>query len=158
VFGTRLCRVYAVPGGTREGVCLMYVNDELRAVIERMVKAELLLCAVLENVEMDRYEEPCKVNITKYNEYLKAIHILESLQENGKCEFEAADIREQYILHTINVKWTLLQESWFCIDSSIKQQVIELLKCTDECLMDEDEAGTWQFSSRIYVPIQKDEN
>lgn len=125
--------------------------------IQGKVLASLLIHAVLENDEMDVYEEPCKVNMDKYNGFHKAIEILTDLKAKGKCDFKASDIRKEYLLHTIYVKWELTDGFYLCIDSENKTEIKMLLDCMDECLISDDEANVWQLSSRIYTPIRENE-
>ena len=130
-------------------------NNELYETVEKIAKASLLLYAVCDNDEMDLYDEPCKVNIKKYNGFHKAIGILSELKAEGKCDFEASDIRKEYILHTIYIKWNLTDNFWMCIDSENKTEIQMLLDCMDECLIRDDEANIWQLSSKIYVPTRE---
>lgn len=129
-------------------------KDDIYEVIDKTIKASLLLDAVLSNDEMDLWEEPCKVNIRKYEGFNKAVEILTNLKEKGQCDFEVADIRKEYVLHTIYINWKIV-EPWVCIDNTNKTEIKMLLDCMDECLIRDDEANTWQLSSKIYVPIRE---
>lgn len=133
----------------------MKKNGELYEVVEKIAKASLLLHAVLENDEMDMYEEPCKVNISKYNGFHRAIEILSDLKAKGKCDFEASDIQKPYVFHTIYVTWELTDEFYMYIDSENKTEVKELFDCMDTCVIPDDTANVWQLSSEIFVPVSK---
>ena len=128
-------------------------KTELKEAIENSIRANLLLHAVLENDEMDVYDVACKVNRKKYDGFNRAIEILSKLRDEGKCEFEAADIQVFYTIHTIYINWNLTDDFWVCIDDGNKSEIKELLDCTDECLIRDDEANIWQLSSRIYMPL-----
>ena len=125
----------------------------LYASIENLTKANLLLYAILENDEgIDLIEEPCRINIKKYDNFFKAIKILSDLKSKGKCDFEASDIRKEYVFHTIYINWNMTDEFWVCIDKTNKKEIKMLLDYMDECLIRDDEANIWQLSSKIYVP------
>ena len=131
-------------------------NDELYETVERAVKASLLLDAVLSNDEMDLWEEPCKVNVRKYEGFHKAVEILSDLKEKGQCDFEVSDIRKEYMLHTIDITWKLTNESDLYIDDTNKLEIKQLLDCMDKCLISNDYGiAEWQLSSKIYVPIRE---
>ena len=130
-------------------------TQNLYEFVEKIAKANVLLYAVMESDEMDIYDEPCKVNIEKYNGFYKAVEILSELKAKGKCNFEASDIRKEYIIHTIYIKWNLTDDFWMCIDDSNKTEIKTILDCMDECLIRDDEANIWQLSSKIYVPIRE---
>lgn len=130
-------------------------KNELYETVEKIAKASVLLYAIFENDEMDLYEEPCMINKVKYNGFHKAIEILSDLKAKGKCDFEASDIRREYMFHTIYIKWKLTDDFWVCIDSENKTEIKMLLDCMDECLIRDDEANVWQLSSKIYVPTRE---
>lgn len=130
-------------------------KNELYETVDKTVKASLLLYAIFESDEMDMYDEPCKVNIKKYNGFHKAIEILLDLKAKGKCDFEASDIRKEYTLHTIYITWNLTDDFWLCIDSENKTEIKMLLDLMDECLIRDDEANVWQLSSKIFVPVRE---
>ena len=130
-------------------------KNELYETVEKIAKATVLLYAIFENDEMDLYEEPCMINKTKYNGFHKAISILSDLKAKGKCDFEASDIRKEYMFHTIYINWKLTDDFWVCIDSENKTEIKMLLDCMDECLIRDDEANVWQLSSKIYVPTRE---
>lgn len=130
-------------------------KDDIYEVIDKTIKASLLLDAVLSNDEMDLWEEPCKVNIRKYEGFNKAVEILTNLKEKGQCDFEVADIRKEYMLHTIDVTWKTTDEFYLSIDDTNKTEIKMLLDCVDDCLIPEDKAKSWQLSSKIYVPIRE---
>lgn len=130
-------------------------ENVLYETVEKIAKANLLLYAIMENDESDVYEEPCLINKRKYDGFHKAIEILTDLKANGQCDFEASDIRKEYTIHTIYVKWNLTDNFWVCIDSSNKTEVKMLLDCMDECLIRDDEANVWQLSSKIFVPVRE---
>lgn len=127
----------------------------LYTAVERVIKANLLLYAVIENDEADMYNEPCLINKKKYDGFYKAIEILSDLKAKGKCDFEASDIRKEYTIHTIYIDWKLTDDFWVCIDSSNKTEIQILFDCMDECLIRDDEANIWQLSSRIFVPARE---
>ena len=130
-------------------------KNELYEAVEKIAKATVLLYAIFENDEMDLYEESCMINKTKYNGFHKAIEILSDLKAKGKCDFEASDIRKEYMFHTIYINWKLTDDFWVCIDSENKTEIKMLLDCMDECLIRDDEANVWQLSSKIYVPTRE---
>lgn len=136
----------------REAVKMAEKKDAVYCAIEDVAKASILLYAVMENAEMDVYDEPCKVNREKYLAFHKAIGLLSKLKAKGKCEFEAADIHKKYMLHAIYVTWKLSDNFWVCIDDTNKTEIKAILDCVDECLIRDDEANVWQLSSKIYVP------
>ena len=129
-------------------------KDEIFKTLEEYAKTGLILDAILSNDEMDKYDEPCKVNIRKYDNYLRAIEILSDLKKRGKCDFQVADIQEQYVLHTIYIDWEFTDDFWVVIDKENKKEIKELLDCMDECAIRDDEANIWQLSSKIFVPIK----
>jgi len=131
----------------------MEKENELKEVVERVVKANLLLNAVL-NDSMDRYEEPCVVDKRKYEGFCRAIKVLERLKEKGKCDFEAADINEPYTLHTIYIDWRVTDDFYLYIDKDNKSEIKELLDCVETIVISDDCAIDWQLSSRIYVPME----
>ena len=130
-------------------------KNELYETVEKITKASVLLYAIFECDEMDLYEEPCKVNINKYNGFHKAVEILSDLKAKGKCDFKASDIRKEYLIHTIYINWNLTDDFWICIDKNNKTEIKMLFDCMDECLIRDDEANVWQLSSRIYVPVRE---
>ena len=130
-------------------------KNELYETVEKIAKASVLLYAIFENDEMDLYEEPCMINKAKYNGFHKAIEILSDLKAKGKCDFEASDIRKEYLLHTIYVKWELTDEFYLYIDSENKTEIKMLFDCMDTCVISDDSANVWQLSSKIYVPTRE---
>jgi len=130
-------------------------RNELYETVDKIAKASLLLYAIFESEEMDLYEEPCMINKAKYNGFHKAIEVLSELKAKGKCDFEASDIRKEYILHTIYVNWKYTDDFWVCIDENNKTEIKMLFDYMDECLIRDDEANVWQLSSRIYVPTSE---
>lgn len=129
-------------------------KNELYETVEKIAKATVLLYAVMES-DGDLIEEPCVINKRKYDGFHKAISILSDLKAKGKCDFEASDIRKEYMFHTIYVNWKLTDDFWVCIDSENKTEIKILLDCMDECLIRDDEANVWQLSSKIYVPTRE---
>ena len=130
-------------------------KNDIYKTLEEYAKDQVVLDCILTNDEMDKYREPCKVNIRKYDNYLRAVEILKDLKNRGKCDFQAADISEQYTIHTIYIDWAFTDDFWVLIDKSNKQEIKELLDCMDECIIRDDEANIWQLSSKIFVPIRE---
>ena len=93
----------------------MEKQNELYETVEKIAKASVLLYAVMES-DGDLIEEPCVVNKRKYDGFHKAISILCDLKAKGKCDFEAMDIRKEYTMHSIEVKWNFPCEfTAFCL-------------------------------------------
>ena len=87
----------------------MEKQNELYETVEKIAKASVLLYAVMES-DGDLIEEPCVVNKRKYDGFHKAISILCDLKAKGKCDFEAMDIRKEYTMHSIEVKWNFISK------------------------------------------------
>ena len=126
-------------------------QNELYETVEKIVKASVLLYAVMES-DGDLIEEPCVVNKRKYDGFHKAISILCDLKAKGKCDFEAMDIRKEYTMHSIEVKWNLTDDFYVYIDESNKSEIKTLLDCMDTCIISDDDATRWSFISKIFVP------
>ena len=129
----------------------MEKQNELYETIEKIAKASVLLYAVMES-DGDLIEEPCVVNKRKYDGFHKAISILCDLKAKGKCDFEAMDIRKEYTMHSIEVKWNLTDDFYVYIDESNKSEIKTLLDCMDVCIISDDDATKWSFISKIFVP------
>lgn len=82
----------------------LYKNNELYKAVDKIAREVLLLYAVMES-DGDLINEPCLINVRKYNNFNKAIKVLLDLKAKGKCDFEAMDIRNilciLYISHGI---------------------------------------------------------
>jgi hypothetical protein len=130
-------------------------SNELHKTVEEIAKASIVLDCVMNNDEVDIYEEPCKADIRKYNNYLKALEILFDLKAKGKCDFEAANINEQYVLHIIYVTWVTDGYWGISITDSNRTEIKELLDCFDECNIREEEGNVWQLVSKIFVPTRE---
>lgn len=129
-------------------------GDTLKLVkkeVEKAARAALLINAVFES-NGDIYDEPCKKNEDKYNNFVKAIEILSDLKEKGKCDFEYDDIETEYTIHAIHIKWVLDDGFDLYIDDSNKNEIKMLLDYTEECLISDDDASSWQLTSVIYEP------
>lgn len=135
----------------------MEEQNELYETAEKIVKASVLLYAVMES-DGDLIKEPCLVNKQKYDSFHKAISILSDLKANGKCDFKAMDIRKEYTMHSIEVKWSLIDDFYVYIDESNKEEIKTLLDCMDVCIISDDDATKWSFISRIFVPKSEIEN
>ena len=129
----------------------MEKQNELYETVEKIAKASVLLYAVMES-DVDLIEEPCVVNKRKYDGFHKAISILCYLKAKGKCDFEAMDIRKEYTMHSIEVKWNLTDDFYVYIDESNKSEIKTLLYCMDVCIISDDNATKWSFISKIFVP------
>ena len=135
----------------------MEKQNELYETIDKIAKANVLLYAVMES-DGDLIKEPYGINRRKYNGFYKAIEILCDLKAKGKCDFEAMDIRKEYTMHSIEVKWNLTDDFYVYIDESNKSEIKTLLDCMDECIISDDDATKWSFISRIFVPKSEFEN
>lgn len=135
----------------------MEKQNELYETIDKIAKANVLLYAVMES-DGDLIKEPYGINRRKYNGFYKAIEILCDLKAKGKCDFEAMDIRKEYTMHSIEVKWNLTDDFYVYIDESNKSEIKALLDCMDECIISDDDATKWSFISRIFVPKSEFEN
>lgn len=132
-------------------------NKELYKTVDEIAKEMLLLYAVMES-DGDLIDESYLINVKKYNNFNQAIKVLLDLKANGKCDFEAMDIRKKYNLHTIYITWNLTDDFWVYIDDGNKTEIKMLLDLMDECLIRGDKANVWQLSSKIYVPIREIED
>ena len=65
---------------------------------------------------------------------------------------EAMDIRKEYTMHSIEVKWNLTDDFYVYIDDSNKSEIKALLDCMDVCIISDDDATKWSFISKIFVP------
>ena len=135
----------------------MEKQNELYETIDKIAKANVLLYAVMES-DGDLIKEPYGINRRKYNGFYKAIEILCDLKAKGKCDFEAMDIRKEYTMHSIEVKWNLTDDFYVYIDESNKSEIKTLLDCMDVCIISDDDATKWSFISRIFVPKSEFEN
>lgn len=129
----------------------MEKQNELYETIDKIAKASVLLYAVMEN-DGDLIEEPYVINKRKYDGFHKAIEILSDLKAKGQCNFEAMDIRKEYTMHSIEVKWNLTDDFYVYIDESNKSEIKTLLDCMDTCIISDDDATKWSFISKIFVP------
>lgn len=129
----------------------MEKQNELYETIDKIAKASVLLYAVMES-DGDLIEEPCVINKRKYDGFHKAIGILSDLKAKGQCDFEAMDIRKEYTMHSIEVKWNLTDDFYVYIDESNKSEIKTLLDCMDTCIISDDDATKWSFISKIFVP------
>lgn len=127
------------------------MDNQLHETVEKIAKASALLYAVMES-DGDLIEEPCVVNKQKYDGFHKAISILCDLKSKGKCDFEAMDIRKEYTMHSIEVKWKLTDDFYLYIDESNKNEIKNLLDCMDTCIISDEDATQWTFISHIFVP------
>ena len=107
--------------------------------------------AVMEN-DVEKIEESYVINKRKYDGFHKAIEILSDLKAKGQCNFEAMDIRKEYTMHSIEVKWNLTDDFYVYIDESNKSEIKTLLDCIDNCIISDDDATKWSFISKIFVP------
>ena len=129
----------------------MEKQNELYETIDKIAKASVLLYAVMEN-DGELIEEPYVINKRKYDGFHKAIEILSDLKAKGQCNFEAMDIRKEYTMHSIEVKWNLTDDFYVYIDESNKSEIKTLLDCMDTCIISDDDATKWSFISKIFVP------
>ena len=129
----------------------MEKQNELYENVDKIAKASVLLYAVMES-DGDLIEEPCVIIKRKYDGFHKAIEILSDLKAKGQCDFEAMDIRKEYTMHSIEVKWNLTDDFYIYIDESNKSEIKTLLDCMDTCIISDDDATRWSFISKIFVP------
>lgn len=129
----------------------MEKQNELYETVDKIAKASVLLYAVMES-DGDLIEEPCVIDKQKYDGFHKAIGILSDLKAKGQCDFEAMDIRKEYTMHSIEVKWNLTDDFYVYIDESNKSEIKTLLDCMDTCIISDDDATKWSFISKIFVP------
>lgn len=129
----------------------MEKQNELYETVDKIAKSTVLLYAVMES-DGDLIEEPYVINKRKYDGFHKAIEILSDLKAKGQCDFEAMDIRKEYTMHSIEVKWNLTDDFYIYIDESNKSEIKTLLDCMDTCIISDDDATRWSFISKIFVP------
>lgn len=132
-------------------------KDKLYEPVDKIAKATVLLYAVME-CDGDLIEEPYVVNKRNYDGFHKAIEILSDLKAKGQCDFEAMDIRKEYTMHSIEVKWNLTDDFYVYIDESNKSEIETLLDCMETCVISEDDATSWTFISKIFVPKREIES
>ena len=129
----------------------MEKQNELYETVDKIAKSTVLLYAVMES-DGDLIEEPYVINKRKYDGFHKAIEILSDLKAKGQCDFEAMDIKKEYTMHSIEVKWNLTDDYYIYIDESNKSEIKTLLDCMDTCIISDDDATRWSFISKIFVP------
>ena len=109
------------------------------------------LIEFLANQEGDRVSPPFVVKKKEYAMYEQAVATLEKLKEQGKLNFTATPLEENFLIHAIEIEWIPDEYDYVnLVERETMDAVKDLFSGFSEFLFEKDTPMKWLFTTNIY--------